>query len=460
MTKEQIRTAISQELARRDFWQFCLYYDRDFFESRPFLKDIALAFQRIADGKIKRLQVSLPPRAGKSYITTLFSAWLLGRKPSGSVMRNCCTTTLYEKFSYDTRDVLKSAKFSEVFPAVRLQDDKQSVRGWNTTQAVQVSYFGSGVGGTIIGFGATLVAISDDLFKSFEDAISEKVIESTWSWYQGTHGSRIEKGCPVIDIGTRWSKKDVIGRNIESKYYDESIVVPALDNAGESFCEAVKTTEEYQDIKFRTPIEIWSAEYMQDPQGGGGSLFQKSDIKTFRKEELKTEQKQAILGYIDVADEGTDSFAMVVGYVFEKAVYITDVIFTRDNIDSTLPLTAGMINRHDLNYCRIEANNQGSVFIKMLRDHVDASKILKVSNTTNKHTRILMQYGFIKEYVYLLHPEDYQRGSDYDLFVNEVFEYVKAGTTKHDDAIDALAGLCKFTQSFLPHLFRPVKTDN
>jgi len=457
LKREQVLEILKQELTRRNFWQYCLFYDKEFFEDRPFLKHIADAFQRIADGKILRLQVSMPPRAGKSYITTLFASWLIGKNPDGSIMRNCCTSTLYEKFSYDTRDVLKSEKFKRIFPNVELSPDKQSIRGWNTTEAVQVSYFGSGVGGTIIGFGATLCAISDDLFKSFEEAISDKVCESTWSWYKGTHGSRIEKNCPVIDIGTRWAKKDVIGRNLNEEYYDESIIISALDSSGESFCSAVKSTEEYHDIRLRTPREIWAAEYQQNPTEAAGVLFTREDLKTFKMNELSESGRESVMAYIDVADEGTDKFAMAVAYVYQNAVYITDVIFTDMNIDNTLPLTVGMMEKHNIDLCRVEANNQGSVFIKMLRQYVEGSKVLKVNNTANKHSRILMQYGLIKNNFRFLASDQYERGSEYDQFVNQVLDYVKAGSATHDDAPDCLAGLSKFISSFLPHLFSPLK---
>lgn len=39
--------------------------------------------------------------------------------------------------------------------------------------ARQVSYFGGGVGGTVIGFGASMLAMTDDLYKSLEDALSD-----------------------------------------------------------------------------------------------------------------------------------------------------------------------------------------------------------------------------------------------------------------------------------------------
>lgn len=460
LNPNDIDRLVTLELSRRNFWEFCLYYDEEFFTKRPFLKKIADAFQRIYERKIKRLAISMPPRAGKSYITTLFCAWLIGNKPEGSVMRNCCTSTLYNKFSYDTREVIRSDKFKAVFPEVQLSKDKQNVEGWNTTKALQVSYFGAGVGGTIIGFGASTVAITDDLIRSFEDAISDKMLDKTHSWYDGTHGSRQEKDCPVIDIGTRWSKKDTIGRQAEDNFYDEVISISALDENNKSFCEEVKSTEEYQDIQRRTAPEIWNAEYMQSPIEASGTLFTKSGLNRFKMHDLKLydviDGKQvplfeSVLGYIDVADEGTDKLAFATGFVVGKKVFITDIIFTGKNIDDTVPLCSGLINKLKHDYVRVEANNQGKGFAKELRQHVPEEKILTVKNTTNKHTRILMQYGFIKEHFYF--RDDYERNSEYDLFMCQLFDYVKAGSSTKDDAPDCIAGLAKFVQGMLPHVF-------
>ena len=210
-TKEQtLKKILRKELARRDFWEFCLFYDKEFFSERLFLMEIAQAFQEIAEGKINSLSISMPPRAGKSYITTLFCAWTLGKYPTESVMRNTCTATLYVKFSYDVRAVVKSDKFREIFTA-RLSEDKANLGGWNTNTAKMVSYFGAGVGGTIIGFGATKVAITDDLYRGLEDALSDTVNDRIIQWKEATHDSRMESGCARIDIGTRWSVNDVIG---------------------------------------------------------------------------------------------------------------------------------------------------------------------------------------------------------------------------------------------------------
>jgi len=282
----------------------------------------------------------MPPRAGKSYITTLFSAWSIGKTPQESIMRNTCTATLYLKFSYDVRNVVKTEKFSKVFPDVRLSDDKANLQGWNTNHSKQVGYFGAGVGGTIIGFGATKLAITDDLYRGVEDAISDNSNDKILQWKEATHDSRLERNCRKIDIGTRWSINDVIGRNYEAGRYDMSVIIPALDSEDKSFCEDVMTTEQYHEIRSRINPDIWTAEYMQEPVDMKGRLF--SGLNKLSKEEFNSikDNIEGYVGYIDVSDQGTDFTALAIGGIMDNKVYIVDYVFTQSNTDITLPMCA------------------------------------------------------------------------------------------------------------------------
>src|SRR6056297_2813924 len=83
---------LKQLEAYDNFWDFCLYMDYEFFNNREeVLKPVAQAFQKVENGDLNLLYVAMPPRTGKSYITTLFAAWSLGRDPTGSIMRNTVT---------------------------------------------------------------------------------------------------------------------------------------------------------------------------------------------------------------------------------------------------------------------------------------------------------------------------------------------------------------------------------
>lgn len=447
--REQIILEAKKELARRDFWQFCLYYDYEFFSKRTFLEEVAIAFMKIHRNEIKRLSVSMPPRAGKSYITSLFCAWTLGKFPEDSVMRNTCTARLYEKFSYDVRGIVKNEKFQAVFTDVKLAMDKQAVNGWNLTNSRQVGYFGAGVGGTIIGFGATKLAITDDLYKSLEDALSENVNEKVLSWVEATHGSRLETGCPKIDIGTRWTKRDVIGVNMENKRYDESIVIAAVNKDGNSFCEHVKTTAEYKQIKDEIDEVIWLAEYQQEPIEAKGLLFPLKELRYFKpSESLKFESAMC---YVDVADEGSDYLSAPIGKNIGKDIYITHAMFTTDNTEITEPLLAAMLKQQDVRFCRIESNNGGGMYARNVGKLVSNCQILPAFSGSNKHTRILMDSGFIKANCLFLH-EDYQ-DKEYKAFMKNMSEYLKAGGAKHDDAPDSMSGLAMFIRAMLPKYY-------
>ena len=449
--REQLHEELRLQLASLDFWSFCLRYDQDFFRSRPFLQEVAEAFQQIEDGNLKSLSVSMPPRAGKSYITSLFCAWTLGRNPSQSVMRNTCTATLYLKFAYDVRAIIKTDTFRSVFPDVSLSDDKKNLQGWNLKQSKQVGYFGSGVGGTIIGFGATKLGVTDDLYRGIEDAMSDTINNKIVTWKQSTHDSRFESGCSRIDIGTRWSVQDIIGLNIEQGAYDKSIVVPALNEAGESFCEAVMTTSEYQDKQKRTAPEIWSAEYMQEPVDIGGRLF--NDLEFIEPEDLdrlkEQHQIEGAIAYIDVADQGKDYTAMAVLVLINKQCYLVDTIYSRENTDITLPLCAGMLARWSVPYCRVESNSMGAMFSRHLQKLAKGTKVLQVHNTTNKETRILMQSAWLQNFVKYVKRDD----RDAQLFIQGVLSYSKDGKNKNDDAPDCMAGLSIFAQSMFKRAF-------
>jgi len=431
--------------AKDNFVLFCYYYDYEFFKSRPFLKEIAQAFQDIADGKMNTLSVSLPPRAGKSYITTLFCAWILGKYPTESVMRNTCSARLAYKLSRDTRDIFVHEKFQSVFPDVKLSQDNKAMDGWSTNQSKNVGYFGQGVGGTIIGFGASKLAITDDLFRSMEDAMSETIRDKTHSWKHATHDSRLEKGCSQIDIGTRWVRDDIIGVNSSEKRYDKEIIVPALID-GKSFCENVQTTDKFLEMKERMPDEIWQAEYMQQPIDIEGRIFE--NLRTFTDVEFVKKNSEGCLAYIDVADEGGDFLAMAVGHLVGKDIYITDVVFTKGNTDVTIPMCADIINREQPRYTRVETNGMGALFVKMLRKETKHT-IVGISNSTNKSTRIFMNSAFVKNNMLFL---DVNKGVNAQ-FIQALGQYSHEGKNKNDDAPDCITGLAMFFQTTFRQLY-------
>lgn len=440
--KEAAKELLKRRKARKEFYSFCKYIDCSFFtENKQHLKIIAGKLQEVSEGKIKKLIISLPPRSGKSYIVSLWCAWTIGRNPKGSIMRNSYAAELAEKFSYDIRDIIKSDKYQRIFP-VKLKQDKQKINDWAIEGAVQSSYFCAGVGGAITGKGCTSAAILDDPIKNIEDALSETIINKTWQWYTSTHKSRLEKGCPEIIIATRWSRRDPTGMVLETQPGQwEEINFPALVN-GQTFCDEIKTTDEFLEIKQVTDDFIWEAEYMQNPVEAKGLLFPIEELNRFSLSELH--DTDAVIGYTDTADEGTDFLCSVIAKIKGKNAYITDVVFTQDPIEVTEPLVAQQIIEHQPNKHTVESNNGGKSFAKNVEKLIkdDSRTVIKwIPTTQNKETRILMKSGQVKKYFWF--RNDYPLGSPYDKYMRQLTSYVKMGKNKHDDAADGTTGLAE-----------------
>jgi predicted phage terminase large subunit-like protein len=426
------------------FWSFCRHMDPSFFTPGKWhLKIIAAALQKVEDGEIPKLAISTPPRAGKSYIISLFCAWLIGRHPTDSIMRNSYAADLAEKFSYDIRQMIQSDKFLEIFPAIKLKQDKKSVSDWAITKAKQSTYFCAGVGGPVTGKGCNLVAILDDPIKNIEEALSVSVLDSKWNWYTSTHLSRLETGCPEIQIATRWSKRDIIGRLLEEYPEDWTVItIPALNAQGETFCSEIKTTKEYLDQKRITEDFIWDAEFMQNPLEVKGLLYPIDQLNKFTMADLRTKKPDGIVGFTDTADRGDDYLCSVIGSKYGDYTYITDVVFTQDGVEITEPLVAQQIIDTKCDVMTIEANNGGSSYARNIRKLTKPQwkcSIIDEHESTNKETRILMNAGYVKEYFYF--SSDYESGSDYDKFMRALISYVKIGKNKHDDAPDGVTGL-------------------
>ncbi len=457
-----IDDAIDRRLAQFQFWELCLYYDKPFFTKRKFLKKVADAFQAVYDNYVKGIPitvaVSMPPRAGKSYITSLFCCWWLAKLPELSVMRNSCTAHLYEKFSYDCRAIIRSERFRQVFPHIRMAADKQNLRGWNLETSKQVGYFGSGVGGTIIGFGANL-GISDDLYPGIEQALSPSYQESVHMWKQGTHDSRKEKNCPEIFIGTRWTKTDEIGRAIASGV-DIIVTIPALfvnkNGELESFCEDVKTTAEYLKIKKDVDDLIWNAEYMQAPDDAKGVLFAKSGLKFYDPDKVDISNPDCKHLYVDPADTGTDSLCAPAGHLCGNEIFIPSVIFTSDGVELTGPAIVKEMVSGGYNSGTFEGNGGWGTFGKGIREKVveqyEPCEIRIIHNAVYKATRIIVQAQFIKDHFRF--RSDYERFPQYEAFMTELCSWLKEGGNKHDDAPDGAAGLAKWYSEQFPHLWK------
>ena len=96
-------------------------------------KTMAEAFERVANGTLKRLIVNMPPRHTKSeFASFLLPAWFLGRYPEKKVIQTAHTAELAVGFGRKVRNLFSDPAFTKVFPDSTLRADSKAAGRWNT----------------------------------------------------------------------------------------------------------------------------------------------------------------------------------------------------------------------------------------------------------------------------------------------------------------------------------------
>jgi predicted phage terminase large subunit-like protein len=197
-------------------------------------------------------------------------------------------------------------------------------------------------------------------------------------------------------------------------------------------------------------------QYQQNPQPLKGFMFPANKLRYYRPLDELTKKFETSIGYADIADEGEDNLSAPIGRNIKSDIYITDVVFCRDNSETTIPLMSTMIKKNNVNYCRVESNSMGAMFARNLTkqlkdDKILTCKVLTAVSTTNKFTRIFNDASFIITNCVFIHP-DYQN-DEYKTFMKELTSYLANGKTKRDDSPDSLSGLVMFIRAMLPKYY-------
>lgn len=185
------------------------------------------ALTDIATGAIKRLIVQLPPRHGKSSLTSIyFPAWYLGTYPNKRVILATYGDDLATDFGRKARALME--EFGPSLFGLRVNQESRAANNWNL-DGHDGGMISTGIGGPITGRGADLLVI-DDYTKNAEEAISENQRSKVWDWYQSTASTRLEPEAAQVVMATRWHDDDLIGRILkgEEAHTWRVIRLPAL----------------------------------------------------------------------------------------------------------------------------------------------------------------------------------------------------------------------------------------
>jgi predicted phage terminase large subunit-like protein len=234
---------------------------------------IASKLEAVERGEIKRLMIFMPPRHGKSQLTSeFFPAWYLGRNPDKYIITSTYSQELAEDFGRKVRNQLQDDVFKATFPDCILSDDSQSAKRFGTTK--RGTYFAVGVGSSITGRGAHLLLI-DDPIKNREEADSDTVRRKLKDWYTSTAYTRLMPGGAIIVIQTRWHDDDLAGWLLAEHSHEDWDVIdlPAVDEHNNPLWPEKYPLIELNKIKRTIGDRDWTALYQQKPVTEGGNIL-------------------------------------------------------------------------------------------------------------------------------------------------------------------------------------------
>jgi predicted phage terminase large subunit-like protein len=257
------------EPVRRNFLPFLRHMWPGFIEGRHHTA-IANAFERIANGTLKRLIINLGPRHGKSEATSVYlPAWYLGHFPAHKVITATHTEKLSVSFGRRVRNLIKEPEYQELFPQTQIAKDSKAAGQWTTTMGG--TYYAIGTEGKLAGRGANLLIIDDP--HSEQDVLSggDTHFDKTYEWYMTGPRQRLQPGAAIIINQTRWGKRDLTGKLLALARQDkdadqwEVLSLPAILPDGNALFPEFWPLRELEQLKRNLPPGRWNAQYQQNP---------------------------------------------------------------------------------------------------------------------------------------------------------------------------------------------------
>ena len=243
----------------------------------PHLVHIRQHLDQITSGAITKLMIFVPPRHGKSELTTIrYPVYRMEHDPSVRVLLGCYNQNLATLFSREARRIAIRRGLAAQ-PGLKNTEAEWELAGGGGMRA-------SAVGAAPTGRGANLIII-DDPVRSREEAESAAYRDKTYDWYTNDLYTRREPGAAIILIITRWHEDDLAGRILASEDGPHWTVCalpaeaeegdPLGREVGAPLCPARFDLDALHDLKRVLGLDYYAL-YQQRPVAETGALYQRA----------------------------------------------------------------------------------------------------------------------------------------------------------------------------------------
>lgn len=280
---------------------------RSTYDAQGFHEKVAEILTRFERGDLKHADgrectqviFAMPPRHGKTELATKRNAaWISGRHPDWNIAVGSYSGDMAQDFGADTRAILTSPSFKQVFPDYKLRRGGSAKDNIQTDKGGRLVFVGRG--GALTGRGAHVLLL-DDLYKDHEEARSQAIRDQAWNWFTKVAMTRRMGRKLVMITMTLWHQDDIVGRltDPENPYYDPLeakdwmiIRIPAIaeenDPLGRKEGEPL-WPERYGLDFLRQQQRLdklgFSALYQQRPTVAEGTYYQRDILEAYRYHE-------------------------------------------------------------------------------------------------------------------------------------------------------------------------------
>lgn len=429
--------------------------------------------QAVERGEISRLIINMPPRCMKSITVSIaWPAWLMGRRPETQIIVASFGQSLSSKLSVDTRLIMESDWYREIFPYTVIAADQNEKSKFQTTK--RGHRIATSVGGTITGEGGDYL-ILDDPIKP-DESPSQTIRETTNNWISQTFLSRFNdrrKGKAVLvmqrlhenDPTAYLSANDGWHKLILPGYFEKSTTISIGERTWELqendyLHEERMGPKEMDEALADLGMYGFCGQILQRPSPDGGGEFKAAWLQ-FYDNYSKTFSAMGMNIYIlyDPANQKKNkqrsepdyTAIVVVGLSPDNNYYVLDLV--RDRMNPTERIEKLMLMHRKWNkkggkppkvVCEQYGMMTDSFYLKRRQDESNYRfKVIEVGGSMKKEDRIRKLIPIFESERLMLPRKilyDTVDGKSVELvkaFIDEELTVFPVG--KHDDIIDALA---------------------
>jgi len=447
--------AIREFVYREGLRAFCKIFWNDALPGEPFqptwhIDAIATHLEAVSCREIKRLVISMPPRAGKTVtVNVLWPAWHWTIEPRHAWMTLSYSDRLMQTAARQSLNVIRSERYANAWPEIRLPNQLQIANFRNTAGGKRMS---ASVGGQIMGAGSNTQVVDDPI--GGDDIHNKKAHELAWERW-GWLSTRID-GHPDdfarVVVMQRLAVDDLAGRCLDEGYEHLCLPLVYTPNAfwDRGSClgkldprevEGALLSERWSQNFVEEQISVlgpaqFSAQYQQNPVPSEGNIIETAWLE--RTYETIPDGARWIQSW-DFGFKGPEAgrsrtHGLLLAIVGEKA-YVVDEFEPRVlNYPNAKRLFTDQ--QKDPNWKRarakyVEAKANGIAILDDLKD--DVPGMISVEPKGSKEERLYRHSDAIRA-GYLLLPEE----KNAPWIKPWKFEIVAFPRGAHDDRVDTL----------------------